>query len=95
MELRNHPFGVPRPYYDAEGNTVRGANASLCTDPAESETLCTCGRSMHENREIPVVPKGRRVPGRSGKTCGRNPDVDATGKSDTGIVPMNAPNKSR
>jgi hypothetical protein len=56
--------GVPRLYYGAEGNTVRGASASLSTDPAESKTLCTRGHSTHENREIPVVPEGRRAPGR-------------------------------
>ena len=72
-----------------------GVSASLRTDPAESETLCTRGHSMHENREIPAVPKGRKAPGRSGKTCGHNPDMDAAGKSDTGIVPMNASNKDR
>ena len=87
-------FGVPRPYNDAEGKTVRGDSASLSTGPAESKTLSTRGRSMHKNREIPVVPKGREAPGRSGKTRGHNPDMDAAGKSDTGIVPMNAPNKS-
>ena len=78
-----------------EGEMVGGVSASLCADPAESKTLCTRGRSMHENREIPAVPKGRKVPGRSGKICGRNPDADAAGKSDTGVVPVNAPNKDR
>lgn len=34
-----------------------------------------------------------RLAGRSGKVCGRNPDMYATGKSDTFIVPMKPPNK--
>ena len=42
---------------DGEGNTVSGVIISESfTGPAESETLCMCGRSMHENREVSVVP---------------------------------------
>jgi RNA-directed DNA polymerase len=32
------------------------------------------------------------VVGRSGKVCGHNPDVYGAEKSDTGIVPVKAPN---
>ncbi len=35
----------------------------------------------------------RWLAGRSGKARGRNPDVYAAEKSDTGIVPKKAPNK--
>ncbi len=97
IELRNHPFGVPTSLTGREGNTSRGVSASLVIDPAESKTLCMRGRSMHENREIPVAPAGRlRKPsaGRSGKASGHNPDAYAVGKSDTSIVPRNAGNNA-
>ena len=64
------------------------------SDAAESETLRMRGSSMHENREIPVAPDGQRPSGRSGKACGRTPDMYAAGKSDIGIVPVIVPNKA-
>jgi len=76
---------------------MRGASASGDIGPAESETLCMRGRSMHENREIPAAPAGwprKAAAGRSGKACGHNPDAYAGGKSDIGIVPVNAGNKA-
>ncbi len=75
---------------------MRGASASRAIRPAESETLSMCRRSLHENREIPAVSGGaarKRPSGRSGKACGRKPDVYVAGKSDIGIVPVNAGNK--
>ena len=75
---------------------MHGDSASRDIGPAESETLRMRGRSMHENREIPAAPAGRprkAAAGRSGKACGHNPDVYAGGKSDIGIVPVNAGNK--
>ena len=89
--------GAPTSYCGREGNTMPGDSASRGIGPAESETLSMRGSSVHENREIPEVPVGRpRRPqaGRSGKACGRNPDAYAAGKSDTGIVPMNAGNNA-
>ncbi|MGA1825365.1 MAG: hypothetical protein ACMUIP_11965 [bacterium] len=47
---------------------------------------------MLENREISVVPI--YMVGRSGKVCGRNPDMYATEKSDIGVVPKKVPNKT-
>ena len=47
---------------------------------------------MHENRETSVVPEA--VTGRSGKAEGRTPDMHAAEESDSGVVPMNQPNKS-
>lgn len=90
-------FGVPTLYGEREGHTGRGVSASRVIDPAESETLCMRGHSMFENREIPSASapsprKGR--PDRSGKACGRTPDVYAGGKSDTSVVPQNAGNKA-
>ncbi len=46
---------------------------------------------MHENRETSVVPDA--VTGRSGKADGRTPDLYAAEESDSGVVPMNQPNK--
>lgn len=34
-----------------------------------------------------------KLAGRSGKACGRDPDVYAAEKSDTGVVPKKVPNK--
>jgi hypothetical protein len=50
------------------------------------------GHSMHENRETPEAPASRWLAGRSGKARGRNPDMDAAGESDIGVVPGNVPN---
>jgi hypothetical protein len=47
---------------------------------------------MHENRETSVVPDVET--GRSGKAIGRRPDMHAAEESDSGVVPMNQPNKS-
>jgi len=97
IELRNHPFGTPTSLSGREGNMMSGVSASRVIGPAESKTLRMRGSSMHENREIPAVPVGRlRKPsaGRSGKACGHKPDTNATGKSDTSVVPVNAGNKS-
>src|SRR5215472_8309648 len=46
---------------------------------------------MHENREISVAPG--KVAGRSGKAFGRMPDMHDAEKSDSGVVPLNQPNK--
>ena len=46
---------------------------------------------MHENRETSVAPE--KVSGRSGKANGRTPDMHAAEESDSGVVPMNQPNK--
>jgi RNA-directed DNA polymerase len=48
---------------------------------------------MHENRETSVAPDV--VTGRSGKANGRTTDMHAAEGSDSGVVPMNQPNKSR
>ena len=90
-------FGAPTSYGGREGNTMRGASASRDIGPAESETLRMCGNSMHENREIPSAPVGRsRKPssGRSGKACGRKPDMHAGGKSHISVLPRIVGNKA-
>ena len=47
---------------------------------------------MHENRETSVVPEA--ITGRSGKAYGRTLDMHAAEESDSGVVPVNQPNKS-
>ena len=47
---------------------------------------------MFENREISIA-SGGIIPERSGKACGRKPDVNAMEKSDIGVVPKKEPNK--
>ncbi len=39
----------------------------LLSDPARSKTLCMCGTSMRENREIPGLPVSDGEAGRRGK----------------------------
>ena len=77
-----------------EGHTGRRVTRERRSGPTESKTLRMHGRSMHENRETPVVPTSRWLGGRSGKARGLNPDVHATGESDIGILPGNVPNKA-
>ena len=64
------------------------------TGSPESKTLCMCGRSMLENREISEVSGNfSKSPERLGKVCGHNPNMYATEKSDTVVVPEKGPNK--
>jgi len=53
------------------------------------------GNSMHENREVPGTSVTNPVADRSGKACGRKPDMYVSGKSDIGIVPRNAANNTQ
>ncbi len=48
--------GVPTPLSHAEGNTEGSVKGELPTGPAQSETLCMRGHSLHGNREIPQAP---------------------------------------
>ena len=64
-----------------------------CSGPAESENQGMYASLLHENREIPgaadLVPRSVR----SRKASGRDLDMHATGKSDTGIVSEKRMNK--
>ena len=64
-----------------------------CNGPAESKNQGMYARILHGNREIPgateLVPKAVRL----AKARGRNADMHATGKSDTGILSMKRANK--
>jgi len=54
-----------------------------------------CGNSMRENRDIPETSAAYPAADRSGKASGRTPDTHVFGKSDIGIVPTNAANKTK
>jgi len=86
--------GVPTVLTRREGDTVRRDRRERRSGPTESKTLSMRGHSMHENRETPEAPASRGPVGRSGKARGRNPDMDAAGESDIGVVPGNVPNKA-
>ena len=89
--------GVPTVLTRREGDTARRDRRERRSGPfshqrsktlACAETLCSrSGRSQQ-------FPMGLRPWGRSGKACGRNPDVYAAGESDIGVVPGNVPNKA-
>lgn len=54
---------------EREGYTGDVRHGECVPDPARSETLCMCGRSLHGNREIPCSPTPRWWgAGRAGKT---------------------------
>jgi len=65
------------------------------TGAAESETLCMCGHSKRENREIPSIPafdpsNAGRLANLSEGTAG----MDVDGKSDDFVVPSTRANQA-
>lgn len=80
---------------EAEGHTEGGTMRQPSLGPAPSETLRTCGNSVHGNREIPQVPSPDGGVGRIGKAKSHTPVMKACGKSDACIVPKKPPNKGR
>ena len=86
--------GAPTTFRCREGHTGRRARSERRSGPTESKTLACaealCTRTGRSQR----FPVGRLPWGRSGKARGRNPDMDAAGKSDIGVVPGNVPNKA-
>ena len=87
--------GVPTPLSEAEGHTDGDANRKPPLGPAQSETLCMCGNSMRENREVPRVPVGDRETGRLEKATNHTSNMNALGKSDGRIVPTKPPNNGQ
>lgn len=87
--------GTPTLLSEAEGNTVGSVICEAPVGPAQSETLCTCGNSLHGNREIPEIPSSDGGEGRSGKAGCQTPDMYVSGKSDGCIVPKKLSNKGR
>ena len=64
------------------------------SDPARSQTSCTCGNSMRENRESPQPPTGNGPEGRAGKAESREPAMHGCRQSYNFIVPAKPPNKA-
>lgn len=87
-------LGMPTGWLGREGHAARRDRREWRSVPTESETLACaetlCPRTGRSQR----FPVGRWPWGRSGKARGRNPDMDAAGKSDIGVVPGNVPNKA-
>ena len=83
---------VPTPLSEAEGNTGEVAIGKTSTDSAQSQTLSMHGHLLHENREIPGASDAPMATERTGKAIGHTPDMNAPGKSDSGVVPMNLSN---
>jgi RNA-directed DNA polymerase len=50
---------VPTLLSEAEGHIEQGGPSEPPSNPAQSETLSMRGTSLHGNREIPGMPKGR------------------------------------
>ncbi|WP_197743249.1 reverse transcriptase domain-containing protein [Desulfosarcina ovata] len=80
---------------EAEGHTEGGGMREPLLGPAPSETLRTCGNSMHGNREIPQVPSQDGRDGRTWKAKSHTLVMHACGKSDACIVPKRPPNNAR
>ena len=87
--------GAPTLLSEAEGHIESGDTRELLLSPAPSETLRTCGNSVHGNREIPQVPSPDGGDGRTEKAKSRTSVMNAGGKSDACIVPKKLPNKGR
>jgi len=79
--------GEPTPLTHAEGNTGEGANGESSTGPAQSETLCMRGHSLHGNREIPPTPAEVGTTGRLEKAISRTSSAHVDGKSDIAPKP--------
>ncbi len=84
--------GAPTPLTHAEGNTGGSARGELPPGPAQSETLCMRGHSLHGNREVPPTPAEVGMTGRLEKATSRTSSTHVGGKSDRPIVPKKPPN---
>ena len=78
--------------YGRQNSCMR--NGEHTSDPAWSETSCTCGNSMRENRESLQLPTGNGPVGRAGKAESRKPAMHGCGQSYNSIVPAKPPNKA-
>ena len=90
-EIRH--FGAPTLLSEAEGHIGDGAMRESSSSPAQSETLCTRGSSLHGTREVPLLPAVDGAVGRSEKASGHTSDTYGGGKSDGCIVPEKPANK--
>jgi hypothetical protein len=71
IELRNHPFRAPKSYAGRKATPDASLSARRASGTAESETLCMCGNSKRENREVPRVSNVSRHIGTAGKRLRR------------------------
>jgi len=80
----------------SEGKATRTVAVHASGGPApRSRRPCACAEALCPRTGRPQwFPVGHRPWGRSGKARGRNPDMDAAGESDIGVVPGNVPNKA-
>jgi hypothetical protein len=78
------------------GKATRAVAVPASGGPApRSRRPCACAEALCARTGRPQwLPVGRWPWGRSGKARGRNPDTDAAGESDIGVVPANVPNKA-
>jgi len=72
---------------------VRRDSASGFTDPRSQRPRACSKRSLYGNREILEATERIPRPVWVGQAEGRNPDMNATGKSDTGVVSVKRTNK--
>ncbi len=87
-------LGAPTGLLGREGHAGRRVRGERRFGPTESKTLACAETLCSRTGRSQWLPRGLWPWGRSGKARGRNPDVDAAGKSDVGIVPGNVPNKA-
>ncbi len=87
-------LGVPTGLSGREGHAARRDRREWRSDPTESKTLACAETLCPRTGRSQWLPVGLRPWGRSGKVRDRNPDTDAAGKSDIGVVPENVPNNA-
>ncbi len=86
--------GAPTALQCWEGHTGRRARRERRSGPTESKTLACAETLCSRTGRSQQFPTGLGARGRSGKARGHNPDMDAAGESDIGVVPGNVPNKA-
>ena len=93
IELRNHKFQVPTLSEGGEGNTSRGDMGEPTGGLAQSENLACVDASYGGVGRAWSRPRRCSRTGR-GSPQGRTRDAHAIRKSDMGVVPKSAPNKT-
>jgi len=87
-------LGTPTGLPEREGHAARRVRRERRSGPTESQTLA-CAETLCTRTGRPQrLPVGLWPWGRSEKARGRNPDMDAAGESDIGVVPENVPNNA-
>ena len=86
--------GVPIRLSNAKGNTEDGVIGKQSLDPAQLETLWTCGNSSHGKREIPWVPTNNTV-GQPEKVYGHTSGAYTRRKLNGRIAPSKPVNRAK